>query len=168
MLVVTTLSVAAAVPWLIYWVGLSKIEGRPTPATHAVTAEQIDCLFNRLRISQPVQIDPISPYTYFHYFLQGVRPSASTRIATIIARSHNAKHLSDRRYWHLSGAALTIWLTRNWTLTELITKATELDNRGQPLLCLNKQGSASGPKATISSPGTLSDMRARQIYGYTL
>jgi hypothetical protein len=29
--------------------------------------------------------------------------------------------------WHLSGAALTIWLTRNWTLTELIAKAAELE-----------------------------------------
>ena len=124
-LVVTTLSAATAAPWLIYWIGLSEIEGRPKPATHTVAAEQIDSLFKRLRISQPVQIDPISPYSYF---LQGVHQSASTRIAWVIARSHNAKHLSDRRYWHLSGAALTIWLTRNWTPTELITRAIELQN----------------------------------------
>ena len=37
-------------------------------------------------------------------------------------------HLDDRRYWHLSGAALTIWLTRNWTPTELISKAIEVEN----------------------------------------
>jgi hypothetical protein len=30
-------------------------------------------------------------------------------------------------YWHLSGMALTIWLARNWTPTELIAKAIELD-----------------------------------------
>src|SRR5216684_6269645 len=118
-LVVTTLSAATAAPWLIYWIGLSEIEGRPTPATHTVAAEQIDSLFKRLRISQPVQIDPISPYSYF---LQGAHPSSSTRVAWIIARSYNAKNLSDRRmlYWHVSGVALTIWLTRNWTPTELI------------------------------------------------
>lgn len=74
---------------------------------------------------QSVQIDPISPYSYF---LQGVHPGASTRIASVIARSHNAKHLSDRRYWHLSGAALTIWLTRNWTSAELIARAVELES----------------------------------------
>ena len=124
-LVVTLLSAATAIPWLIYWMGLSEIEGRPTPAAHAVTAEQIDNLLNRLRISRPVQIDPISPYSYF---LQGVHPSASTRIAWVIASSHNAQHLSDHRYWHLSGAALTIWLTRNWTPTELIARAIELEN----------------------------------------
>jgi|SRR5450755_2606826 len=123
-LVVTTLSAAAAVPWLMYWIGLSEIDGRPTPITHAVTAEQIDGLFKRLRISQPAKLDPISPYSYF---LQGPRPGASSRIAWVIASSHNVRHLSDRRYWHLSGAALTIWLTRNWTPTELIASAIELE-----------------------------------------
>jgi hypothetical protein len=123
---VTAASAVTAAPWLIYWFGLSRIEGRPMAATHTVTAEQIDSLFKRLRISQPVQIDPISPYSYFR---QGAHPSSSTRIASIIARSYNANHLSDRRmlYWHLSGIALTIWLTRNWTPTELIAKAIELD-----------------------------------------
>src|SRR5258708_8836943 len=123
-LVVTTLSAAAAAPWLIYWIGLGKIEGGPTPATQTVTTDKMDGLFKRLRISQPVRIDPLSPYSYF---FQDVHPGASTRIAWAIARSHNAKHLSDRRYWHLSGAALIIWLTRNWTPTELIAGAIELE-----------------------------------------
>jgi hypothetical protein len=123
-LVVTMLSAATAAPWLIYWIGLSEIEGRPTRATHAVTAEQIDSLFKKLRISQPAQIDPISPYSYL---LQDVHQGASIRLAWIIARSHIAKHLSDRRYWHLSGAALIIWLTRNWTPAELIARSIELE-----------------------------------------
>jgi hypothetical protein len=38
------------------------------------------------------------------------------------------EHLGDRRYWHLSSAALMIWLTRNWTPTELIARAVELEN----------------------------------------
>jgi hypothetical protein len=124
-LAVTMLSAATAAPWLIYWIGLNEIEGRPTPATHTATAEQVDSLFKRLRLSQPAQIDPISPYSYF---LQGVHPGTSTRIAWVIARSHNAKHLGDRRYWHLSGAALIIWLTRNWTPTELIAGAIEVES----------------------------------------
>jgi hypothetical protein len=125
-LVVTMLSAAIAGPWLIYWIALSKIEGRPTPATHKATPEQVDGLFKRLRLSQPVQIDPISPYSYF---LQGAHPAAaSIRLATVIARSHNAKHLRDRSYWHLSGTALTIWLTRNWTPAELIAGAIEAES----------------------------------------
>src|SRR5215470_845936 len=127
-LLVTTLCVTAA-PWLIYWIALGKIEGRPRHATHTVTADEVDSLCRRLRISQPVQIEPISPYSYISYILQGAPGSASTRIAWIIAQSHNVEHLSDRRNWHLSGAALTIWLTRNWTPTELIARAIELENR---------------------------------------
>jgi hypothetical protein len=125
-LAVTALSAAATAPWLIYWYGLQQIDGRPTAAIHTATAEQSDRLFKRLKITQPVQIDPISPYTYF---LQGARPNASSRVASIIARSYNAKHLGDHRtlIWHFSGMALTIWLTRNWTPTELIAKAVELE-----------------------------------------
>ncbi len=63
-LLATTLSVALAVPWLAYWIGLSKIDGFPAHATHTATAEEVSNLYERLRISQPVQIDSISPYTY--------------------------------------------------------------------------------------------------------
>jgi hypothetical protein len=93
---------------------------------HTATAEQVDRLFKHLEITQPVQIGSISPYGYF---LQGARPSPSARLAWIIARTFNATHLEDHRMfiWHLSGAALTIWLTRNWTPTELIAKAVELE-----------------------------------------
>jgi hypothetical protein len=126
-LLVASLSVAAA-PWLISWIGLCKIEGRPRHATHTVTADEVDNFCKRLRISQPIQIDPISPYSYI-LILQGARGSESIRTARVIARSHNVEHLSDHRYWHLSGAALTIWPTCNWTPTELIARAVELENR---------------------------------------
>src|SRR5262249_32609896 len=116
----------ATAPWVIYWYGLRQIEGRPTAAVHTATADQLDRLFEKLKITQPVQIDPMSPYTYF---LHGAHPSSSTRVAWIIARSYNADNLGDHRMltWHLSGMALTIWLTRNWTPTELIAKAAELE-----------------------------------------
>jgi hypothetical protein len=125
-LVVVAFSAAATVPWAVYWYGLRQIEGRPIAAVDSTAAEQMDRLFKQLEITQPVQIDPISPYTYF---LQGAHPNPSTRIAWVIARSYNAKHLGDHRMliWHLSGAALTIWLTRNWTPTQLIATAVELE-----------------------------------------
>jgi hypothetical protein len=126
--VVTALSAATTAPWVIYWYGLRQVEGRPTAAVHVASTGQVDLLFKQLKITQPVQIDPVSPYTYL---LQGARPDPSTRVAWIIARSFNVEHLSDHRHrmliWHLSGAALTIWLTRNWTPAELIAKAVELE-----------------------------------------
>jgi hypothetical protein len=118
------LSAVAAFPWLIYWIGLGMIDGRPNYATHVATAEEVDSLCKRLRISQPVQVDALSPYSYL---LLGADRGKSTAIAWVIARAYNVEHLSDRRYWHLSGAALIIWLTRNWTPTELVAKAVELE-----------------------------------------
>jgi hypothetical protein len=125
-LTVTALCAAAAGPWLLYWYGLRQIDGRPTAAAHTATAEQSDRLFKKLKIAQPVHIEILSPYTYV---LQGAHPTPSGQLAWTIARSYNVNHLGDQkmRMWHLSGAALTIWLTRNWTLTELIAKAVELE-----------------------------------------
>jgi len=123
---VTALSVAITGPWAIYWYGLRQIDGRPTAAAQIATAEQSDRLFRKLKITQPVNLDILSPYTYL---LQGARPTPSGRLAWTIARSYNLDHLGDQkvRMWHLSGAALTIWLTRNWTLDELIATAAELE-----------------------------------------
>ena len=125
-LTVTALCAAAAGPWLLYWYGLRQIDGRPTAAAHTATAEESDRLFRKLKIVQPIHLDILSPYTYL---LQGARPTPSGRLAWTIARSYNLNHLGDQRMgmWRLSGAALTIWLTRNWTLSELIAKAVELE-----------------------------------------
>ena len=78
-LVTLVLAGASAAPWVGYWVGLSKVEGRPVRAAReAATAEEVDSLFKRLRVSQPFYVDPMSPYSIF---LQGNRPSDSARIA---------------------------------------------------------------------------------------
>jgi hypothetical protein len=109
---------------LLVWTSTNR--RRPAAAANVATTEQSDRLFKKLKIAQPVHIDILSPYTYV---LQGTRPTPGVRLAWIIARSHNLHHLGDQKMgmWHLSGAALTIWLTRNWTLTELIAKAVELE-----------------------------------------
>jgi hypothetical protein len=107
-------------------IGLAKIDSYPAYAAEtAVAGEEVQALSRRLKISPPVQIDQVSPYSYV--FQARPRASASIQIAWIIARSHNLTHLTDRRYWHLSGAALIIWLTRNWTSDELIARAVELE-----------------------------------------
>jgi hypothetical protein len=48
--------------------------------------------------------------------------------AWIVARSYNYSHLQHNQalWWHLSGAALTIWITRNWTSDQILSRAAEL------------------------------------------
>lgn len=129
-LVVAALTVIGAGPWLLYGIGLRSIDGRPDHASQATVAPQdVEALWRKLRIQRPVRIEPLSPYAYLWVILRG-EPRAlapAAMLAWQIARAHNADHLADHRAWHLSGAALTIWLTRNWTENELIAKAVELD-----------------------------------------
>jgi hypothetical protein len=122
-------------PWLFYGIGLAKVDGRPLHASQTVvTPEDAEALWRRLRIPQPVRLDPVSPYSYVQALVFGDQKilGPSARIAWIIASSYNIGHLTDHRAWawHLSGAALTVWLTRNWTPNELVAKAVELANNG--------------------------------------
>jgi hypothetical protein len=116
-------------PWLLYVIGLAKIDGRPSHA--AVAPEDVEALLRTLRISQPLTIDRVSPHSYVWAVVRRDERALGqgVRLAGPIANSHNADHLADRSMgaWHLSGAALTIWLIRHWTTDELIAKAIELE-----------------------------------------
>jgi hypothetical protein len=128
-LVVAALIVIGAGPWLLYRIGLRLIDGRPGHASHATVAPQdVQDLWRKLRVQQPVRIEPLSPHGFFWAMLSGEprAPGPAAILAWQIAREHNWDHLADRQAWHLSGAALTIWLTRNWTENELVAKAVEL------------------------------------------
>jgi hypothetical protein len=132
-LILTVMIGIGAGPWLLYGIGLAKIEGRPPHASQAVvTPEDAEALWREIRIPQPVRLDPVSPYSYVQALVHGDHLGPSARIAWMIARSYNSEHLTDQGAWHLSGAALTIWLTRNWTSDELVAKAVELEkSRGE-------------------------------------
>ena len=76
-------------------------------------------------------------------------------MAWSVARSYNATHLDDRRmlWWHASGAALTIWLTRNWTQEQILAAAARLEapasnQQATPATRPNEQPEAarSGPR----------------------
>jgi hypothetical protein len=58
-LLTIALTIAAAAPWLLYWIGLGKTDGRPSQTV--VATHDMQALSTRLRIAQPIQIEPISP-----------------------------------------------------------------------------------------------------------
>jgi heme exporter protein D len=37
-------------------------------------------------------------------------------------------------FWHLSGSALTIWLSRNWTTEQIVCKALEIKEKQKTAL----------------------------------
>jgi hypothetical protein len=67
----------------------------------------------------------------FEYFLntsQWLDATGSNDTRLIVARQYNATHIQSRRplLWHLSGAALTIWLTHNWSNEQILCEASFL------------------------------------------
>jgi hypothetical protein len=117
-----------ALPLGLYVLGLSNIEGRPEPPTDTnhVAADTI-LLQQTFRSTAPVAVHVLNPWTYAATLLtqdpKDLRSDIGSSAVWLIARDYNYKHLKDRRmsYWHLSGAALTIWVSRNWATDQIVT-----------------------------------------------
>ena len=121
---------AIAHPWALYWLGLSNVEGRPRPSGNNSSCTAAEHrLFRTLGVDSRPRLDPISPWSYEVALLSGSEmQSTGVAAAWIVARHYNAGHIQGRRslWWHLSGAALTIWLTRNWSNEEILCEASLL------------------------------------------
>jgi hypothetical protein len=122
-----------SLPIGLYWLGLSNIEGRPEPPTEMnhIAADTV-LLQQTFRSPAPVAVHPLNPWTYAATLLtedpSNLRPDNGSDAVWLIARGYNSKHLKNRRmsHWHLSGAALSIWLSRNWTTDEIVTAAAAI------------------------------------------
>lgn len=143
-LLISALVIAALIglaPWVLYGIGLNNIAGRPTPPT--VSAASAGDRGVRSLMSQApseVLVRPMSPWGYIMAIARG-DPRAlggGAKAASLVARNYNLSHLKrpQTMWWHLSGAALTIWLTRNWTPDEVLGAAAaiakqEAERRGK-------------------------------------
>lgn len=122
----------ASFPWLLYEIGLSNIEGRPTFAVNrAIDKKEIQQLWQDMRETEPIQIKKLNPWQYVLFLVQGVERIPSMSVTSSVARDYNHLHLKNRKmlYWHLSGAASSIWLTRNWSMQDILAKAKEIKTR---------------------------------------
>jgi hypothetical protein len=144
-------------PWLLYEIALSNVIDRPLPPGQTiVSAADADDLWRRLREPQPVNVERQSPYDFLLRIVWcsiaqcpgSPVPPRGTKVAWCVARWHNATHLKERRglWWHASGAALTIWLTRNWTTDQLVSKVIEM-----------KRVTEAGPPQRVNQPKRVID-----------
>jgi len=123
--------IIAAAPVGLYTLGLSNVIGRPSPPASCHPTPTDRALLERtFRMSQPISIEPLSPWAYVKFILEDdSRDAAAGGVAAtwLVAQHYNAQHLEDRRSiaWHLSGAALTIWITRHWSSDEVICAAVD-------------------------------------------
>lgn len=126
-------ALAWAAPWGLYELGLLNIDGRPSaPAVSQLTSEDDALLRREFRVHSPISVTRLSPWSYFASLVvsdsKEHKEESGVDAAWLIARQYNASHLKDRRtiWWHLSGAALTIWITRNWSPIQVLSRAAEL------------------------------------------
>jgi hypothetical protein len=120
-------------PWGLYELGLSNIEGRPdAPPGQPISSEDDTLLRRALRAQHGISVVPLSPGGYFvSLFMANSKGSAEDSgadAAWLVARNYNASHLKNSQslWWHLSGAALTIWVTRNWTPNQVLSRGAEI------------------------------------------
>lgn len=121
-------------PWMFYGIGLGNIQGRPVLPTQGKLADdEAIRIWRELKEKDPIRVVKLNPYHYALLLIGIGSPEQAPgeRIAWYVARDHNATNLKDRRnlYRHLSGAALTVWLTRNWSAQQLLIKAKEIQAR---------------------------------------
>ncbi len=113
----------AAAPGLVYGLGLWMIDGRPQPRAAtpvAAAAAWVNC-----REPLPLRVQPLNPWGVMLDLLRhGSRSTPGARAAWVIARDHNARHLGRRGvWWHVSGSAMVIWITRHWSAEQIAATA---------------------------------------------
>jgi hypothetical protein len=122
-------------PLALYTLGLSGIEGRPKKPSQIASRQLQLSVWNCANGLEPAQIAPETPYSlaWSLAFNQPKSVSASERVLWWVASDYLTEHQQQRSmgWWHLSGAALSVWLSRNWTTEELLSAAAlALANRG--------------------------------------
>jgi hypothetical protein len=113
----------AALPWGLYALGLHYVDGRPTPPAQVASSSERAVVWMKARGTGLPTVPELSPYTYL--LEHGAGNKAGVLVAWWVASEYLAEHRQKQGmfWWHLSGAALTIWLTRNWSADELLTVA---------------------------------------------
>jgi hypothetical protein len=145
-----TLSIIGLAPPSLYALGLGNVIGRPSqPASCHPTPTDRALLEHTLRMSQPFTVKPLSPWGYLNFILEddARNPAAGGIEATsFVAQHYNTQHLKSRRAiaWHLSGAALTIWITRHWSADEVVCAAVDVLQRS-PAPRLKSSVGGAGP-----------------------
>ncbi len=124
----------AIIPWTLYEIGLQKIQPLPNPPHEInLTQSQSQQLWLKFGEIGPIQVERLNPYQYLFsiFFHREYENSPGGKVAWFVARDYNLTHLNTKNMgvWHLSGAALTVWLTRNWSIDQLLMRAEEIQVR---------------------------------------
>jgi hypothetical protein len=110
---------------------ISRVARNRQPLANNIAADTA-LLQQAFRSETPIAIHTSNPWAYATSILTAsandLRLDGGSRAIWLIVSNYNSKHLRDRRmsYCHLSGAALSVWVSRNWTADEIVAAAAAI------------------------------------------
>lgn len=124
-------TVAAAValcllaPWLAYEIALARLPALPARPQQLATPQQQDEVWRKAGGEGALVVEPMNPYGFVIALVARDRVRAGEDLAAWVARDHLLAQPREGGMlsWHVSNAALSIWLTRHWSSQELATAA---------------------------------------------
>jgi hypothetical protein len=131
------LFLAFSLPPGLYELGLLNIGGRPDPpANTGNVAADMAYLQQVFGSREPIAVRVLNPWTYAALFAlddKDLNADDGIILNWFVARKYNFSHTKNRGilFWHLSGAALAIWVSRNWTEEQIVTAAAAV-TRSRP------------------------------------
>jgi hypothetical protein len=126
----TTFALLLGFPVALYSLGLSGVESRPQKPLQLASAEQKAAVWKRARGEGTPYVTADNPYSYGAsvFFASVPRTPPGQLVTWWVARDYLVRHkrYKGMGWWHLSGAALAIWLSCNWTSDEILSAAAQL------------------------------------------
>ena len=115
-------------PGVLYLAGILMVDGKPMPPSAFVTPQQQQEIWRHIdKAGVTPMTTRLNPWEYALGIIKGKELNGA-RSAGFVALNYNRTHIKDSqmRYWHLSSAAMTIWVSRNWSEKEILSKVYEL------------------------------------------
>lgn len=111
-------------PWALYGLGLLAVSGTPTPPPVMASRESQLALWQQARGVGAPEAMHISPYTYLPLSLDPGPYKPSLLVAWWVANDFydNNRRFQGNVWRQLSCGALVVWLTRNWSAEQLLSK----------------------------------------------
>jgi hypothetical protein len=118
-------------PWGLYRLGLDALPDRPQPPLALASKAEQQALWLRAGCEGEPEGAVLDPVTYLLSASVQARPAPIVAFAWRIASDHSQARLRHQGAFqrHLAGAALTIWLTRHWSVDQLLTRVAEIERR---------------------------------------
>lgn len=116
-------------PWFLYGQGLKSVTQLPQPPAELLPQAQLHQVWSRAGLDGEPAGAVLDPVSYLASAAVQARPPAVTAFAWRVASDHlrqEARALGPLEK-HLAGAALTIWLTRHWSLEQLLSRSAQLE-----------------------------------------